>query len=29
MMMDSFESAVEMEKREGIENGNLGKKVEK
>ena len=29
MMMDSFESAVEVKKREGIENGNLGKKVEK
>ena len=26
MMMDSFESAVKVKKREGIENGNLGKK---
>lgn len=29
MMMDSFESAVEVKKGEEIENGNLGKKVEK
>ncbi len=29
MMMDSFQNAVEVKKREGIENGNLGKKVEK
>lgn len=29
MMMDSFESAVEVEKGEGIENGEVSKKVEK
>lgn len=29
MMMDSFENAVEVEKGEGIENGELSKKVEK
>lgn len=29
MMMDSFESAMEVEKGEGIENGEVSKKVEK